>query len=346
MKMKLSTILTVEEFQDLSLEWNQLLECCSASHVPFLRHEYLDAWWKTMGGGEWQEGKLNIIIARDESEGLVGIAPLFRTSNLDGESALMLLGSIEISDYLDLIINPAEIDTFLPELLKFLSLEPEEYWAVIDLYNIPEDSPTLPALKTASEEQGWAFQQEQLQPCPYIPLPGDWDEYLANIKKKQRHEIRRKIRRAENHPENVRWYIVKDRNQLDQEINDFMDLMSQDKEKEDFLTQKMRNQLRETVFAAFDAGWLQLSFLEVNGQKAGGYLNFDFADHIWVYNSGFNFDYRELSPGWVLLGYLLKWANENQRLEFDFMRGDEDYKYRFGGINRFVERVKISRSSD
>ena len=342
--MKLNTILTVEEFQDLTSEWNQLLECCSASHVPFLRHEFLAAWWNTMGGGEWSEGKLNIIIARDESEQLVGIAPLFRTTNLEGDPALMLIGSIEISDYLDLIINPAVIDTFLPELLKSLAVEPEEHWRVIDLYNIPDDSPTLPSLRNAVGKQGWTFLQEQLQPCPYIPLPGDWDEYLATIKKKQRHEIRRKIRRVENQPESVRWYIVNNRDQLAQEIEDFMDLMSQDQEKENFLTQKMREQLRETVYAAFDAGWLQLSFLEVDGRKAGGYLNFDYADHIWVYNSGINFEYKDMSPGWVLLGYLLKWANENKRLEFDFMRGDEDYKYRFGGINRYVERVKITRA--
>jgi len=342
--MKLSTIQTVEEFQKLALEWNELLECCIASHVPFMRHEYLAAWWKTMGGGEWQEGALNIITARHENGQLVGIAPLFRTRNLEDLPALMMLGSIEISDYLDMIINPPEIGNFLPELLKFLSKETDDYWTVIDLYNIPEDSPTLPGLKTAAEELGWVYDQEQLQPCPYIPIPGDWEEYLASINKKQRHEIRRKIRRVENQPENISWYILDDRDKLDREIEDFMDLMSQDAEKESFLTPAMRTQLRETVFAAFDAGWLQLAFIEVNGRKAGGYLNFDYADHIWVYNSGINFEYGDLSPGWVLLGYLLKWANENQRLEFDFMRGGEDYKYRFGAIDRFVERAKITRA--
>jgi CelD/BcsL family acetyltransferase involved in cellulose biosynthesis len=343
--MKLTTIQTVDEFQGLALEWNELLECCSASHVPFLRHEYQATWWKTLGGGEWQTGKLNIVIARDESERLVGVAPFFRTRNLEGEPALMMLGSIEISDYLDLIIHPNKIGKFITELFKFLASTPHEYWTAIDLYNLPEDSPTLPALKTAAEELGWAYEQEQLQPCPYIPLSGDWDEYLASIKKKQRHEIRRKMRRVENHPDNVCWYIVSDRDKLDQEVEDFMELMSQDSEKKDFLTPIMRTQLRETIFAAFDAGWLQLAFMQVNGQKAGGYLNFDYSDHIWVYNSGINYKYSDLSPGWVLLGYLLEWAIENQRQEFDFMRGDEDYKYRFGGINRFVERVKISRKA-
>jgi CelD/BcsL family acetyltransferase involved in cellulose biosynthesis len=81
----------------------------------------------------------------------------------------------------------------------------------------------------------------------------------------------------------------------------------------------------------------------VEGQKAAGYLNFDYLNRIWVYNSGIERRYRELSPGWVLLGHLLEWANENKRSEFDFMRGDEDYKYRFGGVDQFLVRAKVTR---
>jgi len=120
--------------------------------------------------------------------------------------------------------------------------------------------------------------------------------------------------------------------------------MAQDPEKQSFLTQTMRTQMRDAVHAAFKGGWLQLAFMEVDGQKAAAYLNFDYAGHIWVYNSGLNFALRELSPGWVLLGNLLKWANDHQRTSFDFLRGGEDYKYRFGAINRYVVRASISRN--
>jgi len=130
---------------------------------------------------------------------------------------------------------------------------------------------------------------------------------------------------------------------LDAEIDAFMHLMAQDEEKERFLTTIMRTQMRASVHTAFQAGWLQLAFLEIGEHKAAGYLNFDFANHIWVYNSGINYDYRELSPGWVLLSYLLQWAIENKRTCFDFMRGDEAYKYRFGGIERYVNRVTVRR---
>jgi CelD/BcsL family acetyltransferase involved in cellulose biosynthesis len=119
--------------------------------------------------------------------------------------------------------------------------------------------------------------------------------------------------------------------------------MAQDPQKERFLTEAMRHQMRAAIWAAFQAGWLQLAFMEVDGQKAAGYLNFDYHDRIWVYNSGLNFAFREYSPGWVLLGNLLQWANEHGRQAFDFMRGDEEYKYRFGAIDRHIVRASLRR---
>ena len=341
--MHLEIIRTNEALEALADEWNDLLGCCSASHVPFLRHEYQTTWWKTLGGGEWPHGELFVVAARDEENELVGIAPLFSTVNRTGEPALMLIGSIEISDYLDLIVRTKSLPQFLEQLFDLLGSDQAPSWQVLDLYNLPDYSPTLTNLPEAVRSRGWAFEKEPLQKSPYIPLPGDWETYLSQIDKKQRHEIRRKMRRAEEGAVPVRWYIVEDKTTLDGEIEDFLTLMAQDPEKDRFLTEVMRTQMRLAVHAAFNAGWLQLAFLDVDGEKAAGYLNFDYHGHIWVYNSGLNFKFRELSPGWVLLGYLLQWANEQQRAAFDFMRGDEEYKYRFGAIDRYVYRATVRR---
>jgi CelD/BcsL family acetyltransferase involved in cellulose biosynthesis len=340
--MHYQALCTAEALEAIASEWNDLL-ACSASAVPFLRPEYLIGWWKTLGGGEWQSGELFVVTARREDGSLAGVAPLFFTRNREGLPALLLLGSIEISDYLDLVACPDDLQPFIDGLLAFLDSPQAPAWQVLDFYNLLESSPTLPRLQAAAERCGWAYSQENLQHCPYIPLPGDWETYLAGIDKKQRHEIRRKMRRAEENPVPLRWYIVDEQADLDAEIDGFLSLMAQDPEKERFLTPLMRQQIRQSVHAAQQGGWLQLAFLEVGGEKAAGYLNFDTGGHILVYNSGLNFAFRELSPGWVLLGYLLKWANENGRLAFDFMRGDEEYKYRFGALDRFVVRAVIKR---
>lgn len=341
--MHIEVIQTLQGFNALEEEWNDLLSCCSASHVPFLRHEYLTTWWQTRGGGEWQGGELFIVIARDEEDNLIGIAPLFFTQDQDRRPSLMLIGSFEISDYLDVIVRTKSLPEFISLLLDILLSDAAPPWELLDLYNLPDYSPTLEVLKNAARDCGLFYSQEPLQKSPYIPLPGDWETYLAGIDKKQRHEIRRKMRRAEENTPPTRWYIVEDAATLDQEIEDFLSLMAQDPDKNRFLTQAMRSHMRQAVHAAFNAGWLQLAFLETGGEKAAGYLNFDYHGHIWVYNSGLNFAFREISPGWVLLGHLLKWANENQRAAFDFMRGDEDYKYRFGAIDRYVIRATVAR---
>ncbi len=327
-----------ETLEPLAQAWNELV-VAGITNAPFLRYEYLSTWWSTRGGGEWPAAELAVVTA-SENDRLVGIAPLFLT-----DTRLLLLGSIEISDYLDLIVRPERHAAFVPALLEWLdkTYPASRPWSQLEWVNLPENSPTLPALKAASATRGWEYAEEIYQPSPFIPLPGDFEAYLNRIDKKQRHEIRRKMRRAEESGRGVRWYIVIEESQLEAEMEAFLALMAHDPEKDKFLTEVMRSQMKAAVHVAFRAGYLQLAFLEVDGEKACAYLNFDYDNKIWVYNSGLDRRFMDLSVGWVLLGYLLEWANNHQRAEFDFLRGDEDYKYKFGGQKRHVMRVKVSR---
>ncbi len=326
----------------LENEWNALIEH-SITNVPFIRHEYLHAWWQTRGGGEWPQAELALVTAHRDGQ-LVGVAPLFKTDHPQGRTSLLLLGSIEISDYLDIIVSPADLDEFLTGLLNFLASPQIGDWQVLDLYNLIDSSPTLAGLERAADALGWPYSSEKLQHSPYIPLTGDWDTYLAGIDKKQRHEIRRKIRRAEEAGD-VRWYFTRDADQLESDTQAFVAMMRTDPEKEAFFARSdtMLDTMIEIIRCAFEHECLVLAFLEINGTKAAGYLCFDYLNRIWVYNSGYDSSMMEFSPGWVLLGYLLQWANEQKRSEFDFMRGDETYKYRFGAVDRFVMRATITR---
>ncbi len=186
-------------------EWNDLLSG-SITDTPFLRYEYQHAWWKHLGGEEWKQAELVLVTAREDDGKLIGIAPLF-ISEYDGQSALLLIGSIEISDYLDLIVRMEDHARFLTGLLDFLASFLPDSWSAVDWYNLPDSSPTLAALKVESTQRGWTHLEEMYRPTPRIALNGDFDEYLGRVEKKQRHEIRRKMRRAEESGRGVRWYI-------------------------------------------------------------------------------------------------------------------------------------------
>jgi CelD/BcsL family acetyltransferase involved in cellulose biosynthesis len=323
-------------------EWNDLLSS-SITDTPFLRYEYQRAWWEHRGGGEWlfKNAQLVLVTAR-EDEKLVGIAPLF-ISEYDGQSALLLIGSIEISDYLDLIVRMDDHAPFITGLLDFLASSLTGNWSGLDWYNLPDSSPTLAALKAESTQRGWTHLEEMYRPTPRIALNGDFDEYLERVEKKQRHEIKRKMRRAEASGRGVRWYIS-DLNDVESEIDSFLGLMEHDEAKAGFLHDAMREQMKAIIRAAHENGWLWLAFLEADGQRIAANLNFDYNNKLWGYNAGVNRAFMDLSPGWVLLGNVLQWACENKRTEFDFMRGDEEYKYRFGAVNQYVMRAKLTRS--
>ena len=333
-------------FDDLTSHkdaWNQLVTE-SASHVPFLTFEYQQTWWKTRGGGEWPQESELVLVAAFEGERLIGVAPLFQTENILGKRALMFVGAIEVSDFLDFIVRAEDLPPFLSGLLDFLTNESSvPTWQVLDLYNILEDSPTLTALESAADELGWDYKKVRLQPSPYIPLPEDYDTYLAGIDKKQRHEIRRKMRNVEQSLAEADFYFVGDQHNLDAETEAFIAMMAQDPNKKDFLTDAMRAHIHNTARTACDLGWLQLAFFTLDGEKAAANMSFQFNDRLWLYNSGWEWEYRDFSPGWVLLAYLIEWAIENGIKAFDFMRGDEAYKYKFGGIDRYIYRVTLTR---
>jgi predicted N-acyltransferase len=328
-------------------QWNDLLSN-SITDTPFLRYEYQTAWWEHCGGGEWNDAQL-VLISAHEDEKLVGIAPLF-LAEYDGRPALLLIGSIEISDYLDLIVRADDHARFVSGLLDFLASSPfdaalgEPYdWGGLDWYNLPDSSPTLAALKAEAAQRGWTHHEEMYRPTPRIVLNGSFDEYLSRVEKKQRHEIRRKMRRAEESGRGVRWFIsnMKD---VKAETEAFLSLMEHNDDKAEFLRDAMREQMRAVIHTAHENGWLWLAFLEADGQRIAACLNFDYKGKLWGYNAGVNRDFMDLSPGWVLLAYTLQWACENNRSEFDFMRGDEEYKYRFGAINQYVMRARVTRN--
>ena len=75
--------------ENLKDEWNDLLKR-SVTDTPFLRYEYLDLWWQTRGGGEWNDAALYLVTARENGK-LVGAAPLFFTPDHQGAPCLMLV---------------------------------------------------------------------------------------------------------------------------------------------------------------------------------------------------------------------------------------------------------------
>ena len=338
--MDLTILTTLEAWDELVPEWDALLTQ-SVNPSPFLAPYYLKLWWQSAGGGEWSafERELCIITARDNGR-LVCIAPLFRWRDASGKEQIGFIGQVEVSDYLDFIVHETDLDNFLSALLNFFTFS--EQLKNIDLFlaNILTTSPSLPAIEKIAKAQNWSAESKVLEVAPYIPLAESFEAYLSQIDKKQRHEIRRKMRRAQEQAE-IRLHFVQPEDDFGENIRAFLTLMEQDSGKATFLTQDMRAFFKAFSKAAFEQGDLVFSWLLINGQRSAGYLSLKKNNNLYVYNSCWDTRFMSYSPGWVHLAMLIEWAIEQGLHEVDMMRGDEIYKYRFGGIDRQVLEIHL-----
>ena len=181
--------------------------------------------------------------------------------------------------------------------------------------------------------------------APQFDLPVHYETYLSEqVDKKQRHEIRRKQRRAEREAD-IGFYMVGPEHCLEAEVDDFIALQRASREdKSEFMTPEMHRFFMAAARSMFDAGYLRLWFLTINGEKAATLFAFEYEKRYLLYNSGYDPDaHAQLSPGWVLLAYCIQYTIAAGGRCFDFMQGDEAYKYRFGSKDYQVMRVIVSR---
>ncbi len=335
-------------FAALRAEWNDLLRR-SRFDTIFLTWEWQTTWWRCLGT---TRGPL-FLLAMREHDRLVGIAPLYM-SRYDQRNVLQVVGCLEVADYLDLIVEAGQEEAVYTAFLDWLAGPTAPAWEVVDLCNQPSRSLAYTLLPQMAQARGWAVTVFQEDVCPVITLPSPspdpeydgWEAYLATLDKKERHEIRRKLRRVMREAPDARVRFVRGMAGLDEAITTFITLHRLSRQDKDaFMDAQMQGFFREIAATLARQGWLQLSFLEVEGQPIATYFCFEYNNEVQVYNSGYDPEaYSQLSPGWVLLAWLIEDAIRHGRVRFDFLQGDEDYKHRFGGIDEPVYRTLIRRN--
>jgi len=333
-------------FAELRKDWNELLQR-STSDTIFLTWEWQTTWWQHLGV---RRCDLYLLAARQDGR-LVGILPLYLTQEATGKT-LQVVGCIEVSDYLDLIVEAGQEAAVYQAFLAWLAGPDAPAWDLLDLCNQPAGSLAHTHLPEMARGLSWQADVFQEDVCPVIELPHagaeGWETYLAGLDKKQRHEIRRKLRRMERDAPDARVHLIEDGDDLDAAMDRFIALHRMSSpDKDTFMTAEMQGFFHAIARVMAAQGWLHLSFLEIADQAVASYFCFDYGPDILVYNSGYDPESNaQLSPGWVLLSRLIECAIARGRERFDFLQGDEDYKYRFGGGDTFVYRTLIRRTVD
>jgi CelD/BcsL family acetyltransferase involved in cellulose biosynthesis len=279
------------------------------------------------------ERRLEIRQVEDHDGQLVAVLPLYERA----PGVWTLVGGAEVSDYLDLIALAGRETEAWTALLQSRPATPS-LW---ELHAVPAASPTVTALPTLDPGQTVTVTVEER--CPVLELPDTWETYLARLTSKHRHELTRKLRRLEREAPDARVTCLARRDEIDSRIGDFLNLHRRSRVgKERFMDPLMEGFFRRVAAELADAGGVRLWFLDVPSGPLASFITLEWDGTVGLYNSGFHPGAAAFSPGLVLLARIVEDAIVRTKRRFDFLRGEERYKYDFEPQAEEVYKVTIA----
>ncbi len=319
---------TEESFASLTSYWNDLRHNLRW-HPIFVLPGWLQAWWRVFGSG----AELYLCAVR-QREKIIGIAPL----SVRGETA-SIIGSANVCDYVDFVIAPGMERDFFTVLLDDLRQKGISH---LDLKPLRPDSTIITDLVSLARRRKYEVLCHKEDVSVELDLPSTWEEYLATLSKKQRHEVKRKLRRLWEAGK-VDYRCV----EVGQEVGDFMDtflkLFSLSwEEKAKFMTARMESFFRSLAEAMAEIGLLRFGILELDALPVAMIMGFDYNDSMYLYNSAYDPNYSYLSVGLLSKVLCIKESIQRNMKKWDFLRGSEPYKYHIGGTEITLYSCQIT----
>ncbi len=318
----------------LAPEWTALLECSALDSV-YLTPEWLAAYWETLSAGQ----ELWLATVRDPAGGLVGLAPLalawhsmmpFRALRWIGWRQIEFAGMRAAADHLDFLAAPGHEHAVVRAVLDALWAR-RFRWDVLHFGGIPAGSASLDALQ--AYEMRWEMLPPQI--CPRIALPDDWETYFMSLSRRKRKEQRRYLRQLdEAFPGEWEWRLVDTPEEVQATLAVMIAFHQAKWEALDhaggFAEQAVEAFHHEVAQRFLRRGWLRLLRLEIRGEPVAVLYTLCHGKRVYDFASGFDFDFAEFSPGQVLTYFSIQQAIESGMQVYDFLRGAEEYKFRWG----------------
>ena len=338
--------------------------------TPFSSWAFHRAWWDAYGANASEQ---TLVVCGEAGEPLA-IVPLMRRHEVElADAALhtmirhgsdlgltpvaptasaLFFGASYHADYATLIGDPADFQAVAAATALHLSSPAAGDWDVIDLRRIrcadPAGDALAAAFGAAEMTSGWTLNVDREDVCPVVTFPSgaSMEDYLGTLGKKERHEIRRKVRRAEA----TGAIELTDSDDPLDELETFIDLHQRRWGDAglfpDTAGGAQSRVLFRRMFELFGTpGPLRLSFLSVGGRRIAAGVHFETPEGLFYYNAGIDPDAREMSPGVLTVYAYVQRALREGLPRLDFLRGDEPYKYEWGAIDEPIQRVLVRRSA-
>lgn len=341
--MSIYLLNTPAQFTALAPEWNDLLRRSCVDNV-FLTWEWVSAWLRHFGG-DYRPWTLAL---RAEDGSLRGIAPLvIGRKRLPGGlfyRQLLFIGSGRAAaDHLEFITLPGD-ETAVEMLAR--GVLAGRGWDVLQLESLPPQSPTLAALQRRLPAR---WQEIETLPCPFIRLPADWETLRQSLGKNQRRNITRYDRYlAEAGAGDVQYGQLEDAAAIPQTLVTLARLhqaVQQEQGRAGAFGDPRMLPFQQDVAAQFQQrGWLRLYWLRLGDNPIAMMYCFLYGGRLSFYITGYDLAWSRFGPGRQVIAYALQDCIAAGANVFDFLRGDEAYKFDWGAETQMNVQLRAAGS--
>jgi CelD/BcsL family acetyltransferase involved in cellulose biosynthesis len=213
----------------------------------------------------------------------------------------------------------------------------------VRLEYVPEDRPTLDAFTDVLGAAGYRVARGRQIVSPVLDLPRSYETYVQSLGKKERHELRRKVRRLEAAgAATFRFASGAERATV---LDRFFALHRLSRgEKADFMAPDMERLFRDAADALAPLDRLRLGVLRFDGADAAVLFGFSIGRVISLYNAAYDPGLASLSVGIVSHAWAIREAIASGYSTYDLLRGGEPYKYDLGARDRWLARLDAERT--
>jgi len=303
-------------------DWNELAE--ETANI-FATPEWASTWWRHFGAGR----RLLATECRSREGRLVAVLPLYlwrgrplRVVRLVGHHAGDQLGPVclardrrVVAEALAAALADCDADIFIGE-----QMASGEGWG------------GLLGAKTLVREGS---------PILSLAEP-DWDAFLAACSRNLRSQVRTRERKLMRTHEG-RYRMTASRSELEADLDTLFALHRLRWQGKPTSFMAAESFHREFAALALERGWLRLWFLEIEGLPRAAWYGFRFGGVESFYQSGRDRSWDAYSTGFLVLVHSIREALADGMSEYRFLRGDEEYKYRFASSDHRLETIGLTR---
>ena len=338
----------VEEGSDaltrLRVEWQAMF--CASGAPPFLSWEWLSTWHKWFG-----REKHPFLLCARESGNLIALLPLCAEKRQSsrfspGLKRISFMGeSYGASDYLDILALPGFKQKSADIFIDYLAL-PRSF-DLLELEGMAADSCTLQSLTRRFANDGrFRYRIIPQYICPRMSLDARWEDLLERSRRSD--YFKRCLRRL-NKIASFEFRVISDVNEIPAAFERLLALhvgrwvnrggssAVRTAEQKGF-TFEVAAELARAGMTRFEEIWLE-------GECRASLFGFESGDCYYFFLSGFDQAWSKYSLGFTLLWLSIREASWRGLKMYDFLRGDENYKFDWSDNPRMTVTAQVASDS-